>query len=100
MSSSCAILRLKKMLKAHFTEVTQSIPPKTHDLIYLIRKSGLELPQAHLEFIGKINNASVPTRYPEDLQRIIAQYPESVARDYLEKTEEVLKWLRKHPNLR
>jgi predicted nucleotidyltransferase/HEPN domain-containing protein len=54
-------LALEKMLKAHFTEVTQSIPPKTHDLIYLIRKSGLELPQAHLEFIGKINNASVPT---------------------------------------
>jgi hypothetical protein len=39
-------------------------------------------------------------RYPEDLQQIIAQYPESVARDYLEKTEEVLKWLREHPNLR
>jgi len=93
-------LALEKMLKAHFTEVTQSIPPKTHDLIYLIRKSGLELPQAHLEFIGKINNASIPTRYPEDLQRIIAQYPESVARDYFEKTEEVLKWLREHPNLR
>jgi HEPN domain-containing protein len=93
-------LALEKMLKAHFTKVTQSIPPKTHDLIYLIRKNGLELPQSHLEFIGKINNASVPTRYPEDLQRIIAQYPESVARDYLEKTEEVLKWLREHPNLR
>jgi HEPN domain-containing protein len=93
-------LALEKMVKAHFTEVTQSIPPKTHDLIYLIRKSGLELPQAHLEFIGKINNASIPTRYPEDLQRIIAQYPESVARDYFEKTEEVLKWLREHPNLR
>lgn len=93
-------LALEKMLKAHFTEVTQSIPPKTHDLIYLIRKSGLELPQAQLEFIGKINNASIPTRYPEDLQRTIAQYPESVARDYFKKTEEVLKWLREHPNLR
>jgi len=93
-------LALEKMLKAHFTEVTQSIPPKTHDLIYLIKKSGLVLPQTYLEFIGKINNASVPTRYPEDLQRIIAQYPESIARDYLEKTEEVLKWLREHPNLR
>jgi HEPN domain-containing protein len=31
-------LALEKMLKAHFTEVTQSIPPKTHDLIYLIRR--------------------------------------------------------------
>ena len=58
------------------------------------------MPQSYLEFIGKINNASVPTRYPEDLQRTIAQYPDSVARDYLEKTEEVLEWLKQHPNLR
>ena len=93
-------LALEKMLKAYFTEVTHSIPPKIHDLIYLIKKSELALPQAYLEFIGKINNASVLTRYPEDLQRIIAQYPESVACDYLERTEEVLKWLREHPNLR
>jgi HEPN domain-containing protein len=92
-------LALEKMLKAHFTEATQSIPTKTHDLIYLVKKSGLDLPQSHLEFIGKINNASVPTRYPEDLQRIIAQYPDAVARDYLEKTEEALAWLKKLPNL-
>jgi HEPN domain-containing protein len=92
-------LALEKMLKAHFTEVTQSVPKKTHDLIDLVKKSKLILPQSHLEFIGKINNASVPTRYPEDLQRLIAQYPESVARDYMEKTEEVLAWLRQHPNL-
>ena len=37
-------LTLEKMLKAHFTESTQSIPVKTHDLIYLIKKSQLELP--------------------------------------------------------
>jgi HEPN domain-containing protein len=30
-------LALEKMLKAHVTEVTQSIPVKTHDLIYLVK---------------------------------------------------------------
>lgn len=93
-------MALEKMLKAHVAEATQSIPAKTHDLIYLVKKSGLVVPQSYLEFIGKINNASVPTRYPEDLQRIIAQYPEAIARDYLERTEEVLQWLRQQPNLK
>ncbi len=93
-------LALEKMLKAHVTAVTQSIPPKTHDLIYLVKQSGLAMPQPYLDFIGKINNASVPTRYPDDLPKMIAQYPESVVRDYLERTEEVLQWLRQHPNLR
>lgn len=92
-------LSLEKMLKAHVTEVTETIPVKTHDLIYLAKKCGLELPQKHLDFIGKINTASIPTRYPEDLQRALKDYPESVAQDYLKQTEELLQWLKQHPNL-
>jgi len=92
-------LALEKMLKAHVTEVTQTIPVKTHDLIYLVKKCGLKLPLEHLEFIGKINTASVPTRYPEDLQRSLTDYPVSVAKSYLKQTAEVLQWLKQHPNL-
>ena len=93
-------LALEKMLKAHVTEVTESIPPRTHDLIALVRRSGLDLPQANLEFIGRINNASVPTRYPDDLQRVLQEYTEQVARRYLDQTEETVRWLGQHPNLR
>jgi HEPN domain-containing protein len=64
-------LSLEKMLKALVTEITQSVPFKTHDLILLVKKSGLEIPQEHLEFIGKINSASIPTRHPEDLERAL-----------------------------
>jgi HEPN domain-containing protein len=93
-------LALEKMLKAHVAEVTQSVPPKSHDLIYLLRKGGLVgMPRQHLDFIGKINNASIPTRYPDDLRRALREYPEEVARDYLKQTEEALQWLRKHQNL-
>jgi HEPN domain-containing protein len=55
-------LSLEKILKAHVTEATQSIPIKTHDLIYLVKKCGLEIPPAYLDFVGKINTASIPTR--------------------------------------
>ncbi len=56
----------EKLLKAHVAEVTQTVPIKTHDLIYLVKKCELELPENHLDFIGKINTASIPTRYPDD----------------------------------
>lgn len=72
-------LALEKMLKAHVTEVTKEFPAKTHDLIYLVKNGKLLLPQDMLEFVGKINTASIPTRYPEDLQLTIQEYPESVA---------------------
>ncbi|MBN2148095.1 MAG: HEPN domain-containing protein [Anaerolineales bacterium] len=87
-------LALEKMLKAHVTEVTQEFPAKTHDLISLVKKCGLELPQDLLEFIGKINTASIPTRYPEDLQRAIQEYPKPVAKEYLKQTRKVMKWLK------
>jgi len=92
-------LALEKLLKAHVAEVTQTNPIKTHDLIYLIKKCELELPENYLDFIGKINTASIPTRYPEDLQRSLKEYPESVVKDYLHRTTEIIQWLKQHPNL-
>jgi HEPN domain-containing protein len=92
-------LALEKLLKAHVTEATQNIPVKTHDLIYLVKKCGLEIPEKYLDFIGKINTASIPTRYPDDLQRAIHEYPEPVAQDYLRQTKEVIQWLKRHPSL-
>ena len=92
-------LALEKILKAHVAEVTQSLPIKTHDLIYLVKKSQLELSQQHLDFVGKINTASIPTRYPEDLQRSLKEYPKAVAEDYLNQSTELIQWLKQHPNL-
>ena len=92
-------LALEKLLKAHVAEFTQSVPIKTHDLIYLVKKCELELPEKYLDFIGKINTASIPTRYPDDLQRSLKEYPKSVAKDYLNQTAELIEWLKQHPNL-
>ncbi|OGN92808.1 MAG: hypothetical protein A2Z75_07050 [Chloroflexi bacterium RBG_13_50_10] len=53
----------------------------------------------HLDFIGKLNNASLPTRYPSDIRQAIMEYTEEVARDYLQQTEEVATWLKTRPSL-
>lgn len=92
-------LALEKLLKAHVAEFTQTVPIKTHDLIYLVKKCALELPEEYLDFIGKINTASIPTRYPDDLQRSLKEYPKSVAKNYLTQTMELIEWLKQHPNL-
>lgn len=92
-------LALEKMLKAHVAEVTQAVPLKTHDLGTLIRVSGLQLPQLHLALIGTLNSASVPTRYPDDLQKLLGVYTQQTVEGFLERTEELMQWLRQHPNL-
>jgi HEPN domain-containing protein len=92
-------LALEKMLKALVTEETRTLPPRTHNLIDLAQRSKLGLSQTQRDFIGKINNASIVTRYPDDLLEMVVQYPETVAREYLEQTKELITWLRQDPRL-
>jgi HEPN domain-containing protein len=75
------------------------MPPRTHDLLYLVRELDLAPPRTHLDFIGIINNASVPTRYPEDLCRLVSEYRRRTALSYMARTSRVLTWLRRHPSL-
>ena len=79
-------------MKAILHEVTGSLPPKTHDLIYLLKLADVHMPDHLLVFVGKINSASIVTRYPEDLSRILSAYPVTVARDYFSQSREVLEW--------
>jgi len=59
----------------------------------------INLPEYLLEFIGKINNASIVTRYPEDLSKIVSAYPEQVAKEYLNSTYEAITWLKQDTRL-
>jgi len=92
-------LAVEKALKAHVANVTGEVPPRTHDLIYLLEQAQLEVPPAHLEFIGKVNLASVPTWYPNDLRRALSDWSEALAREYFERSREIVEWLTEHPNL-
>lgn len=92
-------LSLEKMLKAISTEITQRISPKSHNLIYLLKLGNIQLPPELFNFIAKINNASIVTRYPEDFSKILEAYPKNVAEEYLSKTKEIHEWLKKHKTL-
>jgi HEPN domain-containing protein len=74
-------LALEKALKAHVVAVTNAAPPKTHDLIYLVKATGLDMLPDHVEFLGKINNASVapatPMIWGERSQSGRPQWPQS-----------------------
>ena len=87
------------MLEALVTEETRKLPPRTYSLIDLAQRSKLNLSQEQRDFIGEINNASIAARYPDDLVKMVAQYPDTVAREYLEATKDLIAWLRQDPRL-
>ena len=93
-------LAIEKTLKAIVSAETKKIPPKTHDLIYLLNFGKINLPANLLDFIGMINNASIVTRYPEDLSKLISSYPKTVAGKYLTATQEIIRCLRRDRRLK
>lgn len=93
-------LAIEKSLKAIVCEETNKVPPKTHDLIYLINLSQVKLSDDLLDFVGMINNAGVVTRYPEDLSKLVSGYPEQVTKEYLDKTLEVIKCIKQDHRLK
>jgi len=92
-------MALEKALKALVTEETQKLPPRTHNLIDLAQRAHVVLSQEQQDFLGKINNTSVVVRYPDDLSAMVSQYPEAIAQDYLERTKELILWVRQDPRL-
>jgi HEPN domain-containing protein len=92
-------LALEKMLKALWAEGRPEYPPRTHDLLLLVRKLDLALPKRDLRFLGLVADASVPTRYPEDLKGLVKEYPRRTAASFLQRTRRVMKWLRCQPPL-
>ena len=88
-------LAVEKALKAKISIDTKQIPPKTHDLIYLINLAQVQIPQYLLDFAGVINNAAIITRYPEDLSKLVSSYPKAITQKYLKQTKELIKWITK-----
>jgi HEPN domain-containing protein len=87
-------LSIEKALKGLYYKVLDEVPPKTHNLLYLLNKIAKK-PEPKLEkFIIKLNTASVPTRYPDDLAKIQAAYTEEVTQDMITKSKELLKWVK------
>lgn len=91
-------LSVEKALKAIVANKSNKIPPKTHDLFLLVKLASLHIPDAHKTILMHLNEASVPTRYPEDISRLIKDYNKNVAYRYLTQVKRLLKWLKTQLN--
>lgn len=90
------VIAIEKSLKSIVCLETKEPPPRTHDLIYLITLGKVRLNQEFLDFVGKINNAGVVTRYPEDLKKLVSSYPKTSTHAYLVMTRKVIRCLNQH----
>jgi HEPN domain-containing protein len=64
-------------------------------LIYLLNKIDLKPPENIARFLVKLNEASVITRYPEDLEKLKSIYTKKVVKDIISESKEALQWIKK-----
>lgn len=88
-------LTLEKALKAKVQEITGKTPPKTHNLRYLIKLGRMEPPEELFDFLSKLSDVSIPTRYPEDFSELKKSYDKKAAENYLKATKEAFLWIKK-----
>jgi HEPN domain-containing protein len=86
-------LSVEKALKSLYAKRFKEDPPKTHDLSYLTERIGLVLPGNHHDFLEDLNDLSIPTRYPDDLKKLLKQFQKTKVRLFLNQTVGLLKWL-------
>ena len=87
-------LSIEKALKGLFQDRLSVMPPKTHNLIYLLNKVDVKPPESVGRFVVKLNEASVATRYPEDIDKLGKDYTQTIVRDMTAKSREVLAWIK------
>jgi HEPN domain-containing protein len=90
-------LAMEKILKALLAKKhPETIPPKIHNLINLSQKAGIMPPDDLKDFLQRIDNVSIATRYPEDLRRLSKEFDQAAAKRILSNTRKIIKWLKQH----
>jgi HEPN domain-containing protein len=89
-----AHLAVEKGLKGLWQARLRTVVPKTHNLLYLVERIGLNLPKELDRFVATLNDVSVPTRYPDDLHKLMTDYTEARTKEIIEKSRETLTWIK------
>ncbi|HQJ09447.1 MAG TPA: HEPN domain-containing protein [Deltaproteobacteria bacterium] len=87
-------LAVEKALKGLYQQRLNEAPPKIHNLIYLVEKLDLRPPDDLYEIIFSLNRVSIPTRYPDNIERMKKEYSKRNTTALVKKGREVLKWLK------
>jgi HEPN domain-containing protein len=83
-------LSIEKAIKAIVVKVTNEVPPRSHNLIYLSEMANLFIDNDFTIFIGVLMKYQLEGRYP-DYQ---PELPSSeITNDYFLKTKQLLQWL-------
>jgi len=86
----------EKALKAAIANITNEVPPKTHDLPKLAGKTEIygDMSQDYKDLLNKLMPLQIEARYPEYKEKITALLTDGYCGKLLEETEGFLCWIK------
>jgi len=91
-----AHLALEKLAKAHWVRThLEDIPPKVHNIVWLLEESGIDLGEANKQFLMEFNDFQLSGRYPDYTNNINKKCTKEFTSIKLDKVKEVRQCLLK-----
>ena len=87
-------LSIEKALKGIFLLKLGEIPPKTHNLIYLLNKINIKPNEYIRGIITRLNETNIVTRYPDDLKSLQKDYNGDVVANIMKRSKEAFEWIK------
>ncbi len=84
-------LCIEKAIKAHVVRYTGDVPPKVHNLSFLIEKTDLILSETQLLFCDTLMYYLLEGRYPEFNPKIPSKIK---SEEILQQTKDLFQWLK------
>ena len=85
-----AHLVLEKLAKAHWVRThEENIPPKVHNIVWLLEQSEVDLGEETKLFLNKVNDFQLSGRYPDYTNSIYKRCTKQYTHEQLEKVKEV-----------
>ena len=90
-----AHLVLEKILKALYVQEKRTFPPKTHNLVVLLKEIGVELSDEDYDFFEEVNTFNIATRYPDEQFKFYKLCTGEFSGEKFTKIEGKYRWLKK-----
>ena len=85
---------IEKILKAIYVQKKSELPPRTHNLLYLVDVLEISLEKEKLTLLSRLNQFYLESRYPGERLKLAKAVDKSKAQEILKKTKGVWKCLR------
>jgi HEPN domain-containing protein len=87
---------IEKALKGHYVGATEDVPPYTHNLTTLAKKSGVYdvLSDEQKDLLDTLQPLNIEARYPTHKEKLMKSLSEERCKGILEETEELFLWVK------